>query len=74
MYYLKNEVAQMCSANKVAQICSANKSTGKTEIVLQRDEWISLFGCLNFQRYVFMLSTRFVRTSGIGFVSQNMEP
>ena len=47
-------------------MCGANKLTGKTEVVLQRDELISLFGCLTFQRYVFMLSTRFAPTSGNG--------
>ena len=37
------------------------------ELVLLRDKRISLFGYGTFQRYVFMLSTRFVWTSGNGF-------
>ena len=44
----------------------ANKLTGKMELVLVRNEWISLFSHGTFQRYVFMLSTRFVRTSENG--------
>ena len=47
------------------QTCGLKKLTGKMEMMLQRNEWISLIGCRTFQRYVFMLSTRFVRTSGI---------
>ena len=51
-------------------MCGANKLTGKLEVVLKRDEWISLFGRRTFkQRYVFMLSTRFVRASGNGVCS-----
>ena len=51
-------------------MCGANKLTGKLEVVLQQDEWISLFGCRTFkQRYVFMLSTQFVRASGNGVCS-----
>ena len=34
----------------------ANKLTGKMDLVLLRDKWISLFGHSTFQRYVFMLS------------------
>ena len=41
-------------------------SRGKMELVLQRNEWVKLFGCRTLQCYVFMLSTRFVRTSGNG--------
>ena len=45
------------------------------ELALLRDKRISLFGHGTFQRYVFMLSTRFVRISGNGFnCFQNMEP
>ena len=40
------------------------------EVVPQRDEWISLFGCRTFQRYVFMLSNWFARTSGNGLSHQ----
>ena len=36
------------------------------ELALLRDKRISLFGHGTFQRYVFMLSTRFVRISGKG--------
>ena len=46
--------------------CVGNKLTGKMEVVLLRKEWISLFSHGTFQHYVFMLSTRFVRTSGNG--------
>ena len=49
------------------QIWGANKLTGKMELAQLRDEWISLFSHGTFQRYVFMLSTRFIRTSGNGF-------
>ena len=45
-------------------MCGVNKLMGKMELVLLRDEWISLFSHGTFQRYVFVLSTRFVRTSG----------
>ena len=45
-------------------MCGVNKLMGKIELVLLRDEWISLFSHGTFQRYVFVLSTRFVRTSG----------
>ena len=45
------------------------------DLVLLQNEKISLFNHGTFQRCVFMLSTRFVRTSGNGsIVSQNMEP
>ena len=40
--------------------------TGKIELVLLQNEWISLFSHGTFQRYVFMLFTRFVWTSGNG--------
>ena len=46
------------------QMCGANKLTGEVELVLLRNEWISLFSYGTFQRYVFMFSTR---TSGNGF-------
>ena len=46
--------------------CGATKLTGNMEFVLQQDEWISLFGHGTFQRFVFMLSTWFVWTSGNG--------
>ena len=36
------------------------------ELVLLRNEWISLFGDGTFQRYVFMLSKRFIRISENG--------
>ena len=49
------------------QICGANKLTGKMALVLRLHEWTSLFSHGTFQHYVFMLSTRFVRTSGINF-------
>ena len=45
-------------------MCGANKLTGEVELVLLRNEWISLFSYGTFQRYVFMFSTR---TSGNGF-------
>ena len=48
------------------QMCGANKLTGLLELVLLRYDWISLFGHGTFQRYVFMLSIRFVRTSENG--------
>ena len=48
-------------------MCGANKLTGKMELVLVRNEWISLFSHGTFQRYVFMLSTWFFRTSGNDF-------
>ena len=48
--------------NYRAQLWGANKFTGKMVLILQREEWISLFGHGTFQCYVFMLSTRFVRT------------
>ena len=47
-------------------MCSANKVTGKMVSVQLQEEWISLFGHGTYQRYVFTLSTRFVRTSGNG--------
>ena len=43
-----------------------HKLTGKMVLVLQREVGVSLFGHDTFQRYVFMLSTRFVQTSGNG--------
>ena len=49
------------------QICGANKLTGKMALVLRLHEWTSLFSHGTFQHYVFMLSTRFVQTSGINF-------
>ena len=48
------------------QLCWSNKLTGKMVLVLLREEWISLFGRDTIQRYVFMLSTRLVRTSRNG--------
>ena len=48
------------------QMCWSNKLTGKMVLVLLREEWISLFGRGTIQRYVFMLSTRLVRTSRNG--------
>ena len=48
------------------QICGTHKLTGKIVLVLQREVGVSLFGHDTFQRYVFMLSTRFVRISGNG--------
>ena len=67
--------------NYRAQMWGANKLTGKVVLILQWEEWISLFGRGTFQRYIFMFSTRFVRTwrtirSNLKkwFVSQNMEP
>ena len=50
------------------QMCGANKLTGKKELVLLQNEWILLFNHGTFQYYVFMLSTRFVRTSGNGSI------
>ena len=50
--------------NYEPQMCGANKLAGKMELVLVRNEWISLFSHGTFQRYVFVLSTRFVRTLG----------
>ena len=52
--------------NYRAHMCGANKLTGKMVLILPREEWISLFGHSTFQRYVIMLSTRFVRTSRNG--------
>ena len=49
--------------NYEPQMCGANKLTGKVELVVVRNEWISLFSHGTFQRYIFMLSTRFFRTS-----------
>ena len=49
------------------QMCGANKLAGKMELVLLLNEWTSLFRHGTFQRYIFMLSTRFVRTSGNNF-------
>ena len=43
-----------------------NKLTGKMELVLLWGEWISVFGHGTSRHYVFMLSTRFVWTSGNG--------
>ena len=37
------------------QTCGLKKLTGKMEMMLQRNEWISLIGCRTFQRYVFFL-------------------
>ena len=54
-------------SNYGPQMCGANKLTGKMELVLQLNEWTSLLSHGTFQRYVFMLSTRFVRTSGNNF-------
>ena len=48
-------------------ICGANKLAIKMELVLLPNEWTSLFSHGNFQRYVFMLSARFVQTSGNNF-------
>ena len=45
-------------------MCGANKLTGKIEVALLRNELVSLFSHGTFQRYVFMLSILFVRTSG----------
>ena len=53
--------------NYEPKMCGANKLTGKMELVLVRNEWISLFSHGTFQRYVFMLSTWFFRTSGNDF-------
>ena len=47
---------------RTANAC-ANKLTGNMELVLLRDECISFFSRGTFQRYVFMLSTRFVQSS-----------
>ena len=63
-------------------MCGAKKLTGKMVLILLREEWISLFGHGTFQRFVFMLSTRFVRTLRNGFshktwshflIAQNLE-
>ena len=35
-------------------------------LIQLREEWISMFGRGTIQRYVFMLSTRLIRTSGNG--------
>ena len=48
-------------------MCGAHKLTGKMELVLLPNEWTSLFSHGIFQRYVVMLSNRFVRTSGNNF-------
>ena len=48
-------------------MCGANKLTDKVELVLLLNEWTSLFSHSTSQRYVFMLPTRFVRTSGNNF-------
>ena len=50
-----------------AQRCGANKLATKMELVLLLNEWTTLFSHGTFQCYVFMLSTRFVRTSGNNF-------
>ena len=63
----------ICEMNYGLPMCGVNKLMGKMELVLLRDEWISLFSHGTFQRYVFVLSTRFVRTSG-KFVSKKIEP
>ena len=55
-------------------MCGVNKLMGKMELVLLRDEWISLFSHGTFQRYVFVLSTRFVRTSGNSLSQKKIEP
>ena len=47
-------------------MCGANKLTGKMDLVLLRNKWILLFCHGTFQRHVFLLSTRFVRTSRNG--------
>ena len=47
-------------------MCGENKLNGKVVSILLQEEWISLLGHGNFQRYVFMLSTPFVRTSRNG--------
>ena len=44
----------------------ANKLTVKVELVLLREKWILFFDQGTFWRHVFMLSTRFVRTSENG--------
>ena len=77
--YIKSDVVilfwQYChvrtcqtSGNQIyrPQICGTHKLTGKIVLVLQREVGVSLFGHDTFQRYVFMLSTRFVRISGNG--------
>ena len=76
--YLKSDAViwsgQYCHVTRQAcdnfncrpQMCSANKVTGKMVSVQLREEWISLFGHGTYQRYIFTLSTRFVRTSGNG--------
>ena len=48
-------------------MCGANKLRGKMELVLLLNEGTSLFSHGTFQRYVFVLPTRFVRTSGNNF-------
>ena len=50
-----------------AQRCGANKLATKMELVLLLNEWTTLFSHGTFQRYVFMLSTRFVRTTRNNF-------
>ena len=64
-YFYENP-SNIWELNYGPQMCGANKLTGEMESVLLRNEWISLFSHDTFQRYVFMLSTRFVRTSGNG--------
>ena len=49
------------------QRCGVNKLTGKMELVLLLNELTSLLSHSTFQRYVFMLSARFVWTSGNNF-------
>ena len=58
---------QTSQLNYGPQICGANKLAGEMELVPLRNEWTLLFSHGTFQRYVFMLSTRFVRTSGNNF-------
>ena len=53
--------------NYLPPMCGASEIAGKMELVLLLNEWISLFSHGTFQRYVFMLSVRFVRTSGNNF-------
>ena len=53
--------------NYLPPMCGANELAGKIELVLLLNEWISWFSHGTFQRYVFMLSARFVRTSGNNF-------
>ena len=50
-----------------AQRCGANKLATKMELVVLLNEWTTLFSHDTFQCYVFMLSTRFVRTTGNNF-------